>query len=70
MLGNIAIEDINYRDILMKNGVDSWIIERVNRQLEFCSSIYTEDFDPRNKRFWLFCFWYLQSLGEYEECLF
>jgi hypothetical protein len=68
ILGNIAIEDINYRDALMNLKVHSIIIERANRQLQHCPTIYSEQENPRVKRFWHFCFWYLQALGEYEEC--
>lgn len=70
VLGNMAVEEVDYRDALMKNEVHSWVINRTNRQLEVCSSIHTEESDPLSKRFWLFCFWYLQSLGEHEECVF
>ncbi|MBS1890061.1 MAG: hypothetical protein JST59_02115 [Actinobacteria bacterium] len=70
VLGNIAVEDINYRDALMKNGVHTWVIDRVRLQLEHCACIYTEDSDLVVKRYWQFCFWYLQVLGEYAECVF
>jgi hypothetical protein len=49
--------------------VHTTIIDRANRQLQRCRILYTEQDNPIIKKLWHFSFWYLQALGEYEECV-
>lgn len=65
-LGNIAIEDINFRDALVLNRLQDIVVSRIIHQTNFvCQTLYTEATLPLERRYWNFSWWCLQSLGEH-----
>lgn len=65
-LGNIAIEDVNFRDALVMNKLPDIIVTRIVSQANYvCQTLYTEATSPIERRYWNFSWWCLQSLGEH-----